>query len=74
MSNKISIDKLGTEIQKYLNEYKEDIEDEVVILSNKYSKEARKELINISPKSKKNVHLKVGGEQQSRGLCWFMVN
>lgn len=74
MSNKVSIDKLGSEIQKYLNEYKEDIEEEVVTLSNKYSKEARKELISISPKSKKIVHLKGGGEQKPRSLCWFMVN
>lgn len=74
--NKVSIDKLGSAIQEYLENYKEDIEEDVVELSNKYTKEAKNELQQISPKSKKDVHLKGGGVQESGAYAksWTMKN
>lgn len=62
-SNRVTPENLSKAIQEYLKDYKEDIEDDVVELSNKYIKEASKELKSISPKAKKNVHLKGGGVQ-----------
>lgn len=66
MSNKVSIDNLSKVIGQYLEEYKEDIEEDVAELSNKYIKQASKELKSISPVSEKDVRLK-GGEIQIKG-------
>ena len=57
-SNRISVDKLSTEIMKMLTEYKEDINEEVESLSKKYVNKACSELKSISPVSKEKVQLK----------------
>ncbi len=57
-SNKVSINNLGSEIMKYLKEYKEDIDDEVKETTNTLIKEACKELKQISPKADKVVYLR----------------
>lgn len=73
-SNKVSIDKLSTEIMKALTEYKEDINVEVKEVSDKLIKEASKELKQISPKTEKKVYLRKGNEpQKPRKLCKRMV-
>lgn len=75
-SNRVSPENLSKVIQKYLEDYKEDIDEEVVELSNKNIKEARNELKVISPKAKKNVHLK-GGDVQipaSYAKSWSTKN
>lgn len=59
-SNRVTVDNLSSEIMKYLQEYKEDIFDEVKEVSDKLIKEASKELKTISPKAKKTVILKSG--------------
>lgn len=59
-SNRVTVDNLSSEIMKYLQEYKEDISDEVKEVSDKLIKEASKELKTISPKAKKTVILKSG--------------
>lgn len=69
MSNKVSVDNLSSAIMKYLQEYKEDIEDDVKELADKNIKEARDELKSISPKAKKEVRLKGGGVVAPRKLC-----
>lgn len=57
-SNKVSVDKLTSAILEQLQNYKEDIEDDVVKLSNEITKEARDELKRISPKANKRVYLR----------------
>lgn len=57
-SNKVSIDNLGSEIMKYLQEYKEDIDDEVKETSDNLIKEACTELKQISPKADEVVYLR----------------
>ena len=57
-SNRVSVDNLSKEIMKQLTSYKEDIDEEVSSLSNKYVKKACSELKSISPKSKEKVQLK----------------
>lgn len=57
-SNRIVADKLNSAIMKYLQEYKEDIEEDVKELADKNIKEARAELKSISPKAKKRVYLR----------------
>lgn len=52
MSKSIKPDDLGKEISKYLNEYKEDIEEDVVDTVDLITKEARDELIKTSPRRK----------------------
>lgn len=47
---KIKPDLLGKEITKILNEYKDDIDEVVVDITNEVIKEAKNELIAISPK------------------------
>lgn len=59
-SNKVTVDKLGSAIMKYLQEYKEDIEENVKELSDKNIKEARNELKSISPKTNRTVIIKGG--------------
>lgn len=68
-SNKVSIDKLSTEIMKALTEYKEDINEEVKEVSDKLIKEASKELKNISPKANRTVKLRGGTSVTPRKLC-----
>jgi gas vesicle protein len=71
-SNKISVDKLNSEIMKYLKECKEDIEDDVKEVSSKIIKEVKNELKQISPKAKKTVRLRGGTIVESRELCKIM--
>lgn len=59
-SNKVKPADLSNAIMKYLQEYKEDIEEDVVDISNKVTKEARTELKSVSPKANKTVKLKGG--------------
>lgn len=68
-SNKVSIDNLSSAIMEYLQDYKEDIKDDVVETSNKLIKEASKELRQISPKAGKTVKLKGGTTVAPRKLC-----
>lgn len=68
-SNKISIDNLSNEIMKALQEYKDDINDEVKEISNKLIKEASKELKSISPKSNRTLKLKGETSVVQRKLC-----
>lgn len=75
-SNRISVDKLSSEIMKYLTEYKEDIDEEVKEVANKVTKEARAEVKAKSPVSKKDVRLR-GGDIQKRGAyagSWSIKN
>lgn len=67
-SNKVSVDNLSNAIMEYLQEYKEDIEDDVKELSDKNIKEAKNELKQISPKSNKTVKLKGGTTVAPRKL------
>lgn len=53
MSNKISISDLNDSIFKVLNEYKENIDEEVKETADKIAKEAKEDLISNSPRSKK---------------------
>ena len=53
MSNKISIFDLNDSIFKVLNEYKENIDEEVKETADKIAKEAKEDLISNSPRSKK---------------------
>lgn len=53
MSNKISISDLNDSIFKVLSEYKENIDEEVKETANKIAKEAKEDLMNDSPISKK---------------------
>lgn len=53
MSNKISISDLNDSILKVLSEYKENIDEEVKETANKIAKEAKEDLMNDSPRSKK---------------------
>lgn len=57
-SNKVSIDDLSSVVMKQLQEYKEDITDDVEETSDKITKEARDELKSISPKANKRVYLR----------------
>lgn len=59
-SNRIRVEDLSSEIMKYLEECKEDINDDVIEISDKLTKEAKNELKQISPKSNKTVKLKGG--------------
>lgn len=59
-SNKVSIDNLSSAIMKQLQEYKEDIEEDVREVADKNTKEARNELKAISPMANKTVRLKGG--------------
>lgn len=52
MSKSIKPDDLGKEISKYLNEYKEDIEEDVVDTVDLITKKARDELKKTSPRRK----------------------
>lgn len=62
MSNKnkasTTIDNLSNEIMKVLQEYKEDINDEVRGIAKQTIKEATNELKQISPKASKRVYLR----------------
>lgn len=49
--SKIKPEELQTAIMKQLTDYKEDIEDEVIEVTDQVTKEAKTELINTSPKS-----------------------
>lgn len=69
-SNKVSVNKLSSEILKALTEYKENIKDEVKEVSDKLIKEASQELKQISPKAEEITYLRKGSEpQKSRKLC-----
>ena len=59
-SNKVSIENLSTAIMKQLTEYKDDIEEDVKMVADKNTKEARDELKQISPKADRNVILRGG--------------
>lgn len=60
MSNnkKVTADSFSSAVMNYLQDYKEDIFEDVKELADKYSKEAQRELRDISPKAKKKVYLK----------------
>lgn len=68
-SNKVCIDNLSSQLMKYLQEFKEDIDDEVKKTSNKTIKEATKELKQVSPKTGKIVKLKGKITVEPRKLC-----
>lgn len=68
-SNKVSINNLSSAIMKALQEYKDDISDEVKEVSDKLIKEASKELKSISPKANRTVKLKGGTSVVPRKLC-----
>lgn len=51
MSNKIDVDSLSKEIDKYLTDYAEDISEEVETTTKGIMKEAKQELIVKSPRS-----------------------
>lgn len=68
-SNKVSVNKLSSEILKALTEYKENINEEVKEVSDKLIKEASQELKQISPKAEEITYLRKGSEpQKSRKL------
>lgn len=52
MSNKVPINKMGKVIKDYLENYYEDIENDVIDLTDNITKEAVKDLQNESPKGK----------------------
>lgn len=60
MSKKVTVDNFALEIANLLQEYGEDIEDDVKECTNNVIKEAKREIIANSPKSKKDVYLKGG--------------
>lgn len=66
-SNKVSVDKLASVILEQLQNYKEDIEKDVIEVSNEIIKEARNELKQISPKSSKNVYTRKGSVSGKKG-------
>lgn len=68
-SNRVSVDNLSSAIMEALQEYKDDINDEVKEISNKLIKEASKELRSISPKTNRTVKLKGGTSVAPRKLC-----
>lgn len=68
-SNKISIDNLSSQLMRYLQEFKEDIDNEVKETSDKVIKEATKELRQISPEANKIVKLKDKTTVMPRKLC-----
>lgn len=71
-SNRVDINKLSSKIMEYLQDYKEDIDEEVKEVSDKLIKEASKELKSISPKSDRTVKLKGGTSVAPRKLCKIM--
>lgn len=71
-SNKVSIDELSSSIMKALQDYKEDITEEVKETSDKLIKEVSKELKQMSPKSNKTVRLRGGAKVAPRKLCKIM--
>ena len=68
-SNKVSVDNFSSKIMEYLQEYKEDISEEVKNTTNKLVKEAAGELRHISPKAKRTVKLRGGTVVEPRKLC-----
>lgn len=68
-SNKVSIDNLSSAIMETLQEYKDDISEDVKEISDKLIKEASKELRSISPKANRTVKLKGGTTVVPRKLC-----
>lgn len=64
--SKVSADQFEKAIEKYLNEYHEDINDEVRETATSIAKEVKTELQRISPKSEHDVILK-GGEVHTAG-------
>ena len=71
-SNKVSVDNLSSAIAKYLQEYKEDIEEDVKEVADKNIKEARNELKSISPRTNRTVRLKGGTTVAPRKLFKIM--
>lgn len=51
MSKAIKAENLDKELQEYLTQYKEDIDEEVIETTNTVIKEAKQELIQTSPRS-----------------------
>ena len=68
-SNRVSIDNLSSKIMEYLQEYKEDISEEVKNTTDKLIKEAAGELKHISPKAKRTVKLRGGTIVEPRRIC-----
>lgn len=68
-SNKVSVDNFSTKLMEYLQEYKEDISEEVKNTTDKLIKEAAGELRQISPKAKRTVKLRGGTVVEPRKLC-----
>jgi len=68
-SNRVSVDNLNSALMKYLQEYKENIEDDVKEVADKNIKEAKNELKSISPRANKTVKLRGGGSVEPRKLC-----
>lgn len=71
-SNRVDINKLSSKIMEYLQDCKEDIDEEVKEVSDKLIKEASKELKSISPKSDRTVKLKNRTSIVPRKLCKIM--
>ena len=66
-SNKVYVDKIDYVILEQLQNYKEDIEKDVIEVSNEIIKEARNELKQIWPKSNKNVYTRKGSVSGKKG-------
>ena len=58
MSNAIDVNLLSKELSKYLEGYKEDIEDVVVEIADKIGKEAVQELHQTSPQGARKEYCK----------------
>lgn len=58
MSKSVEANLLSKELMKYLNEYQEDISEEVENVANKVGKEAVNELKQISPKGARESYVK----------------
>ena len=58
MSKSVEANLLSKELMKYLNEYQEDISEEVESVANKVGKEAVNELKQISPKGARESYAK----------------
>ncbi len=73
-SNKVKPDNLSNAIMEYLKECKEDIEEDVVDVSNQVTKKAKTELKSISPRTSRTVIL-TGGTSVAPGSyskSWFI--
>lgn len=72
-SNKVSVDNIEKEIMKYLQKCKENIENEVKETADEATKEACKELKQISPKAPKTVYLRKSNSKVGVGEKSFQM-